>query len=110
MESQAAHLREGDDHTGLVAALVEFGADAETSDGAGMADQRDQRLEGAKRTPAPVLRDVAEQPVLDLVPLARAGGKCETWMQRPRSSARRCKAVFQPRVRYPLLPPPSAVM
>jgi hypothetical protein len=31
-------------------------------------------------------------------------------MQRRRSSARRCSAVFQPRVRYPLLPPASAVM
>ena len=38
MEGQAAHLREGDDDTGLVAALVESGAHAETSDGAGMAD------------------------------------------------------------------------
>ena len=38
------------------------------------------------------------------------GGTCDTWMRRPTSSASRCSAVFQPRERYPLLPPASAVI
>ena len=93
-EGEAAHFGQGHDEAGLVAA--ESRAHAETGGGAGMADQRDEGLEGAERTPTPVLRDVTEQPVLEfhlLVP----GGKCETWMLRPTSSARRCNAVFQPR-------------
>ena len=74
-EGEAAHFGQGHDEAGLVAALVESRAHAETGGGAGMADQRDEGLEGAERTPTPVLRDVTEQPVLDLVPLARAGRK-----------------------------------
>ena len=46
--------------------------DAQPGRGACVANQVDHGLEGAQRTPAPVLRDVAEQPMLDLVPLARA--------------------------------------
>ena len=72
MQGEVAHLRLGDDEAGLIASLIELGLDAQPGGRAGVADQLDEGLEGAERTPAPVLRDVAEEPVLDLVPLARA--------------------------------------
>ena len=38
------------------------------------------------------------------------GGKWQTWIVRPVSSARRCSSVFHSRVRLPLEPPQSAVI
>ena len=45
---------------------------------------------------APVLRDVTEEPMLDLVPLARARWEVRDVDAQARSLARRCSAVFQP--------------
>jgi hypothetical protein len=56
----------------LIAAGVECALDRETGFGRGRADQFDDGKAIGKRPAAPVLRDVAEQPVLDLVPLCAA--------------------------------------
>ena len=72
VQREVVHLRAGDNAARRVASLVQFGFDAQTGGRAGVADQLDHRLEGAERTAAPILRDVAEEAMLDLVPLARA--------------------------------------
>ena len=56
----------------LVAARVECALDLQTGLGRRRADQLDHGKAIRKRPAAPVLRDVAEQPVLDLVPLCAA--------------------------------------
>ena len=70
VQGEVAHLSLGDDEAGLIATLIELGPDAQPGGRTRVADQLDEGLEGTERTPAPVLRDVAEEPVLDLVPLA----------------------------------------
>jgi hypothetical protein len=62
----------------LIAAGVERALDRETGFGRCRSDQFDDGKAVGKRPAAPVLRDVAEQPVLDLVPLCAA----ETWEER----------------------------
>ena len=69
VQGEVAHLRLGDHEARLIASLIELGFDAQPGRRSGVADQLDEGLEGAKRTAAPVLRDVTEEPVLDLVPL-----------------------------------------
>lgn len=61
-------------------------------------------------TTTPVLSDVREQTVLELVPLAGAWGKWQTVICKPDSSAKRWRATFHKRLRLLLLPPPSAAM
>src|ERR1700691_4656240 len=52
---------------------VEFAADSQALLGRGRRDQLDDRRLTRERPTAPVLGDMAEQAVLDLVPLRRAG-------------------------------------
>src|ERR1700677_4155957 len=52
---------------------VEFAADGQARLGRGRGDQLDDRRLTRERPTAPVLGDMAEQAVLDLVPLRRAG-------------------------------------
>jgi hypothetical protein len=47
--------------------------DLESGAGVGRADQVDDHFVGDQCSPAPVLRDEAEQAVLDFVPFAGAG-------------------------------------
>src|SRR3990172_8976582 len=56
-----------------VGALVEAGVDGQGGAGGGGGDQVDDRLAGEQGLAAPVDADLAEQAVLDLVPLAGAG-------------------------------------
>ena len=64
-----------------------------------------------QRMAAPVLGDEAEQPMLDLVPLAGARREmADLQASVPSSSARPCSDLFHSRVRLLLLPPPSAVI
>src|SRR6266508_4286088 len=67
-ELSVGHLDSGGVGTG-----VEGGADREAGAGGGGADELHDRLTADQRTSAPVLGDVAEHPVFDRVPLARAG-------------------------------------
>jgi hypothetical protein len=72
VQGEVAHLGLGDHEAGLIASLIELGFDAQPGSRSGVADQLDEGLEGAERTPPPVLRDMAEESMLDLVPFARA--------------------------------------
>src|ERR1700734_1851505 len=73
LDAQRAHLLGGDLDAGGVAAAVELGADDESPSMRRLADEVDDRLVGAQRPAAPVDGDEREEPMLDLVPLARAG-------------------------------------
>ena len=93
VQREVAHFSFGDDEAGLIASFIEFGLDAQTGGRARVADQFDEGLEGAERTPAPVLRDVAEESVLDLVPFysCQAGNatrECTGAGRRPAAAAR----------------------
>ena len=59
----------------LVGTIVKYGFDPQTSRCRRGAGHRDDHFKRPERCAAPVLRDVAEHAVLDLVPLARAGRK-----------------------------------
>src|SRR5271165_4616843 len=58
-----------------VVARVELRADAEAGLGLRRTDEGNDRFPADKRTPPPVLCDVGEESVLDLVPLAGAWGE-----------------------------------
>jgi hypothetical protein len=66
---EAFHLGFADLDARLVGARIERAFDLEPGFGRGRPDQLDHGKPIGERPPAPVLRDVAEQPVLDLVPL-----------------------------------------
>ena len=66
------HLGLADPDALAVGARVERAIDFQAGLGGGGADQLDHGEASGERPAAPVLRDVAEQPVLDLVPLRRA--------------------------------------
>jgi hypothetical protein len=59
---------------GRIAAAIESGAHHEATSVGRVADEVDDGLVGPQRPSAPVDRDEGEQAVLDLVPLAGAGG------------------------------------
>ncbi len=67
MECESPHLRVSDLHAGGVDAVVELGLHAEAGLGACVADELDDGREGSQGSTAPVLRDVTEEAVLDLV-------------------------------------------
>jgi hypothetical protein len=69
-------------------------------------DELDHGLVAGEGFAAPVDADVAEQAVLDFVPLRGAG----TMIRRPVRSARRWSSVFHSRARLPLEPPQSAAI
>ena len=69
---EASHCGFADLYALLVAARVEGALDLQTGFGRGRADQFDDGKTIRKRPAAPVLRDMAEQPVLDLIPLCAA--------------------------------------
>jgi hypothetical protein len=58
---------------GGVGAFVEFGANLQTLLRHGVGDEMDDDLMADQRSPTPVLRDMAEHPMFDFVPLAGAG-------------------------------------
>src|SRR4051812_48000693 len=72
-DAKTVHVRIGDFDASGVLARVELRLDREPGAGANTADELDDGLVIDERATAPVLRDVTEEPVLDLVPLGRAG-------------------------------------
>src|SRR5258708_25094722 len=70
---EAFHLGVADFDAFLVGSRVECALYFETGFGRGCGDQFDDGQPIRERSAAPVLRDVAEQTLLDLVPLRRAG-------------------------------------
>jgi hypothetical protein len=65
----------GDDDARLVVTRVQGGAHFQAGARRGAGDEIDDRPVADQRTAAPVLGDKAEETMLDLVPLARAGRK-----------------------------------
>jgi len=69
------HLGVGDDNAAGVLASIELAAHREAGFGGGGGDQLDNHPIADKGPGAPVLADEGEEPVLDFVPLAGAGGQ-----------------------------------
>jgi len=69
------HLFLRDANAFLVRPLVELGFDAETGLCARVANEFDNAFKGAQGPSTPILSDVAEKTMLDLVPLAGAWWK-----------------------------------
>ena len=72
LQAEALHRLIGDPLAGLVAAAPQPGADLQAGVGGRPADVADQGLEAAQGFARPVEADVAEEPVLDGVPLRAA--------------------------------------
>src|SRR5688572_10043167 len=70
-QRQALHVGLRDLDSGGIAILVQPRLDAEPLAGSCASDEVDDRLEARQGLSSPVLRDVAEEPVFDLIPLAR---------------------------------------
>src|SRR5205809_3259185 len=69
---ETAHTRHWNLYLQRVASAVEPSFHAKSGHGRRVADQVDDRLMVVQRPAAPVLRDMRKEPMLDLVPLARA--------------------------------------
>jgi hypothetical protein len=72
LQCQALHVGFGDLDASWVVVLVQLRLDAKPLAGSGTSDEVDDRLEARERFSSPVLCNVAEEPVFDLVPFARA--------------------------------------
>ena len=72
-QRDGVHLRLGHRHAGRVLTPVEFRLYLKPGLSSCVADAVDDGLVGRQRGATPVRRDVAEESVIDLVPLARAG-------------------------------------
>ncbi len=81
---ETVHLGSADLDAFLVGAGVERALDPQTGLGRRRADQLDDGKAIGERPAAPVLGDVAEQPVLNLVPLC-AAETCEERSNAPKS-------------------------
>ena len=96
--------------TPFVGTGVERALDLEPGPCGGRADQLDHGEAVGQRAAAPVLRDVAEQPMLDLVPL-RGAGRIVTDVDRQSGLVgKRLQLRFHSRTRAPFEPPQSAVI
>jgi hypothetical protein len=71
-ETDVRHLSVGDLDLVGIASAVEDAADSQTCRGTPVRNQLDDRLVGQQRLTSPVLGDEREEPMLDLVPLARS--------------------------------------
>src|SRR5215217_2540895 len=72
-EAHRGELRVGHGHAFGVQPAIQLRSNAESRPTPRRADETDDRRQVHQRGAPPVHRDVGEQPVLDLVPLARAG-------------------------------------
>ena len=68
-QGQCGHLSFADLGALGVGAVIEFGLNSEPGAGAGGCNELDDGLMAFQGAPAPIHRDVAEQPMLDFVPL-----------------------------------------
>ena len=75
LDRQGGQLFVGHLNPGFVSVLVEAGPDFQALPGRGSGDQVHHHFPADQGTPSPVGRDVAEHPVLDLVPVARSRWK-----------------------------------
>src|SRR6266511_2900418 len=72
-EIDGSQLSIGDSDAFGILVVFQFGANREAGLGGGCGDQLDNRAIAAQRLAPPVDGDEGKQPMLDLVPLARAG-------------------------------------
>src|SRR5271154_5366863 len=70
---EGRHFGVADSDALFIGIGVEFAADRQSRLGCGRRDQLDDRRPAGERPATPILRDVAEQAVVDLVPLGCAG-------------------------------------
>src|SRR2546425_9645576 len=70
---EAAQLQLRYDGTFGVQAAIKPSPYAQSRSCTRVANEVDDRFQGSERLPSPVLCDMTEEPVLNLVPLARAG-------------------------------------
>ena len=90
---------------------VQFCFDLQSRSGSCMTNQFHDDLTIEQRTTTPVLRDLAEQAMLDLVPLARPWWEMANAHRQPQPVRQLFAGTpFHKRQRIPLLPPPSAVI
>ena len=73
-DRESTHRGVGNFYLRTIAAAVQFRLHLEAVGGRGVGDQAYDGLVIDERSPAPILRDMREEAVLDLVPLAGAGG------------------------------------
>ena len=73
LDGQTGHLLIGHLLAGRIAALVQFGLNRQAAPGGRCPDQVHYHLTTDQGPAPPVLRDMTEHPMFDLVPLARAG-------------------------------------
>src|SRR5215471_2289755 len=107
---EAFHLCFADLDALLIAARVESALDCQAGLGRRRTDQLDHG-EAIRQLPsAPVLRDVTEQSVLDLVPLRCARRIVVDTDREPSLVGNFCSSTFQSRTRVPFEPPQSAVI
>jgi len=74
LDLERGHFRVGDLAALLVGTRVQVRIYLQTGVGFRRSDEVDNRLIAGEWSPAPVGRDLAKEPMLDLVPLARARG------------------------------------
>jgi len=111
---EATHLGVGDFDAFGIGAFVKFAVHPQAGPRCGGCDQLDHGEPTGQRLAAPSLGDVAEQAVLDLVPLRGSGWKVADLKRQAGeaqgSSASFCSSSLNSRTRDPLEPPPSAVI
>jgi len=71
-DREGGHFGVADSDPGRIGAVVEFGVDFQPGPGGGRADEVDDDLVAGQRSAGPVHRDMGEDPMFDLVPLAGA--------------------------------------
>src|SRR4051812_45247963 len=84
LETKTAPLVSADALAGLIAAALEHSLDLQVGRGGGTGDIADDGFERAQRYTRPVHADVAEQPMLDRIPLRAA---CRIVTHRHRQAA-----------------------
>ena len=99
VQREGSHLCAGDDAAGRVPSRVQLRFDAQPRRGSRVANERDYRLECLERTTTPILGDVTEETMLDLVPFAGAGRKVRHVDGQLKIISRRCSPAFQARDR-----------
>src|SRR6185437_12128099 len=104
-------LSVGDFDADGVRASIELGLDAKAGRRARRTDQLHDGLMVEERSSAPVLGDVAEHPMFDLVPLRGPRGEVRDADRESGMVGKLfCSSILNNRERYPLLPPASAVI
>ena len=110
LEIEQGQFRVGDLDTGRVLASIKFGSNLQARLCRCVGDQIDDDFVTHQRPTSPVLGDVREHAVLDLVPFAGARREVAHMDGQPQVATKLCNATFHKRHRLPLLPPPSAVI